>query len=392
MLTENKIFNQLTEKFKKNFDNTKELIYLRAPGRVNLIGEHTDYNNGFVFPSAINLEIYGVAGKRNDSLIQAYSLDFEEMKSFDINQEIEKENSWLDYIKGVIKELKNEGEIESGANIIFKSTLPVGSGLSSSAAFELINAQLFSNLNSVEISKKDLALLCQRAENKFVGVNCGIMDQFAIALSKEDSALFLDTMTLDYETVSLNLSEYKIMIGNTNKPRTLADSAYNERRQECETAVRILQGSNNKIESLRDADIKMLEENKSQFSQNIYQRAKHVITENKRVIDSVTALKENNLKKFGELMVESHKSLKDLYEVSCKELDVMVEEALKIDGVLGSRMTGAGFGGCTVSIVRNNKLDMFINTVGKNYEERTSLKPEFYTVTAVDGAEITKNS
>ena len=388
MFSDDKIANELQETFKNRFKSINDLIYIRAPGRVNLIGEHTDYNNGFVFPAAVNLEIYGIACKRDDSVIQAYSEDFQELKNFDVIQEIKKEDSWIDYIKGVINELKDIGEIKYGADIVFKSTLPIGSGLSSSAAFEFANALLFSDINSIKISRKELALLCQRAENNFIKVNCGIMDQFAVGLCREGSALFLDTMSLEYEIVDLNMSAHKMIIGNTGKPRTLADSAYNTRRKECESALSILKKNNDQIGSLRDVDIDMLRENKGLFEENIYKRAEHVVEENKRVLDSIVFLKEKDLENFGKLMIRSHESLRDLYEVSCRELDLMVEEALSIDGVVGSRMTGAGFGGCTISLIKENSVDMFIDKVGSNYEKGTGLKPEFYVVDAVNGAEI----
>ena len=388
MFLENKIIIALQKVFNSKFKSNDELIYIRAPGRVNLIGEHTDYNNGFVFPAAVNLEIYGIACKRDDSVIQVYSEDFQELKKFDTSLEIKKEDSWLDYIKGVIEELKEIVEIKYGSDIACTSTLPVDSGLSSSAAFEFANALLFSDINSIEISREDLALLCQRAENNYIGVNCGIMDQFAVGLGEEDSALFLDTMKMEYELVNLRLSGHKMIIGNTGKPRTLADSAYNTRRKECETAVSILKNNNDKIGSLRDVDIEMLRKNKDLFEENIYKRALHVVEENKRVLDSVAFLKEKDLKNFGKLMIRSHESLRDLYEVSCRELDVMVEEALSIDGVLGSRMTGAGFGGCTISLIEENSVVAFVDKVGRNYKKETGLEPEFYVVDAVNGVEI----
>ncbi len=377
----------LEKKFKDVFSREPN-IELRSPGRVNLIGEHTDYNDGFVFPAAINLEIRGLAAVRDDSRVNVYSMDFNEFKSFDINNDLKKEGSWIDYIKGVVVELKKTGKITKGADIIYNSNLPVGSGLSSSAAFEVINAILFSKINDIDLSLREIALLSQRAENKFVGVNCGIMDQFSIALGKKDSALFLDTKTLNYEIVPLNMEGYKIIISNTNKPRELSSSAYNERREQCETAVSILKKNNYDISSLRDLNSSQLKEISSILPEINFKRVKHVVEENERVLKSVEYLKSGALKSFGKLLNESHKSLRDYYEVSCSELDILVEEAMKIEGTLGSRMTGAGFGGCTISIVKEDMIEDFVENVGKNYLKRTGLKADFYISEAVNGAEI----
>ncbi len=377
----------LEKKFKDVFSREPN-IELRSPGRVNLIGEHTDYNDGFVFPAAINLEIKGLAAVRDDSRVNVYSMDFNEFKSFDINNDLKKEGSWIDYIKGVIVELKKTGKITKGADIVYNSNLPVGSGLSSSAAFEVINAILFSKINDIDLSLREIALLSQRAENKFIGVNCGIMDQFSIALGKKDSALFLDTKTLNYEIVPLNMKGYKIVISNTNKPRELSSSAYNERREQCETAVSILKKNNYDISSLRDLNSSQLKEISSILPEINFKRVKHVVEENERVLKSVEYLKSGALKSFGKLLNESHKSLKDYYEVSCSELDILVEEAMKIEGTLGSRMTGAGFGGCTISIVKEDMIEDFVEKVGKNYFKITGLKAHFYISEAVNGAEI----
>jgi galactokinase len=375
----------MISEFEKQFGPSKDLLSFRAPGRVNLIGEHTDYNAGFVFPCAIEMEVSAVAAPRHDNMIRAYSRDFGERKEFRTDDSRKDAASWVNYMKGVLVELGLKGGLTRGADIVFRSDLPVGSGLSSSAAFELINCLIFSEINGVALARPEMALLCQRAENKFVGVNCGIMDQFAIALGKKDHALFLDTRDLGCEAVPLNLGDYRIVIANTNKPRTLAGSAYNTRRGECETAVAVLKGKHAKIAALRDAEMDLLESCRSEMPDNVYRRAKHVIGEDDRVLASVKALKAGDLVSFGGLMIRSHESLRDLYEVSCKELDVMVEEALKVPGVLGSRMTGAGFGGCTVSLVKASSVDRFKSDVGRAYAARTGLKAEFYVTTAVDG-------
>ncbi len=379
--------NELKEKFKELFSQNPTLE-LRSPGRVNLIGEHTDYNDGFVFPAAINLEIKGVTKPRNNSKVNLFSMDFNELKSFDLSQELKKDESWSDYIKGVINELKKVGKVKRGADVVFKSNLPVGSGLSSSAAFEVINALLFSKINDIELNNVEIALLSQKAENNFVGVNCGIMDQFAVALGEKGSAIFLDTKNLDYEIVPLNMKGYKIIISNTNKPRELSSSAYNERREQCEEAVEILKKNGYKINSLRDVKSKDLREIKKLLPEINFKRVKHVVEENERVLKSVKLLKDGEIKEFGKLLNQSHSSLKNLYEVSCKELDILIEEALKIEGTIGSRMTGAGFGGCTVSIVKEQSINNFIEVVCKNYYEKTGLEADFYVSEAVNGAEI----
>ena len=376
---------ELEKTFRKVFGNSGPLARFRSPGRVNLIGEHTDYNAGFVFPCAVEMEILAVASARSDSKVRMYSRDFDEMKEFDLNDRAKDEKSWVNYVKGVLVELGAMGGLVRGVDAVFESNLPVGSGLSSSAAFELVNCLIFSSINDIILDRPEMALLCQRAENRFVGVNCGIMDQFAISLGKKDSALFLDTRDLSYEAVPLNLGQYRIVIANTNKPRTLAGSAYNTRRSECETAVSILKKTAGNITALRDVKIEELEAGKSGMEDRVYRRAKHVVGENARVVESVKALKAGDLGKFGKLMAASHESLRDLYQVSCKELDVMVEEAMKIRGVLGSRMTGAGFGGCTVSLVESSSVEEFKVSVGSQYAAKTGSKADFYITTAVDG-------
>ncbi len=373
-----------------NNHSKSNIINLISPGRVNLIGEHTDYNNGFVLPAAISLFITAKAVKRNDNKINVYSVDMNEKRSFLLSEKYKKEGTWVDYIKGVIIELNKIKLLKYGVDVAFKSNLPMGSGLSSSAAFELINAKLFSYINEINLSNKELALLCQKAENNFIGVNCGIMDQFAVALGEKGSALFLDTMTLDYEIINLNLDNYKIVISNTNKPRKLSESAYNKRRKECETVVSIIKESNKNINSLRDVTMDILKSYREKIDNVLYKRAQHVIEENNRVIESINSLKKRDLKKFGELMVKSHFSLRDLYEVSCKELDTLVEEFIKYNEVIGSRMTGAGFGGCTVSIVKKENLTELLEKISEVYNKKIGLKVEHYIVDAVDGVKVVK--
>jgi len=382
------MYQTLISQFKQVFSYETDFIKLRAPGRVNLIGEHTDYNNGFVLPAAINLEIKGLAAPRKDNRVNIFSMDYGEMKYFNLDQIQKDDTAWTNYIKGVARELEDLATLNTGADIVFKSNLPLNSGLSSSAAFEVINALLLARINQIDLSKSEVALLCQRAENNFVGVNCGIMDQFAVALAKKDKALFIDTQDLQYKNIDLNLADHKIILINTNKPRTLADSAYNERRKECENAVSVCAQESPDIMSLRDVEEDLLKSCKVRMSDTVYRRAKHVIKENNRVLESIKQLQSGNLEQFGQLMNESHYSLKDLYEVSCLELDVLVEEALKIDGVVGSRMTGAGFGGCTVSLVHNDQTEKFKTEVSREYLKRTNINADIYVTTAESGAQI----
>ncbi len=371
--------------FSRHFGHNLNLSVFRSPGRVNLIGEHTDYNEGFVFPGAIDRQIIAIASPRSDDTIRAWSEDLQELGTFQISSITKGERHWTDYIKGVAKEFTEIKKGGIGYDIVFQSDLPAESGLSSSAAFEMINAFVLAKFNNMMMSPVEMALLCQRAENSFVGLNCGIMDQFAIALGKKDSALYLDTKTLEYEVVNFNLASYSIVIGNTKKPRTLASSAYNTRRAECGEAVRVFSEKVKPVSSLRYLTLEQLETIQSELSETVYRRAKHVISENKRVQDSVKALKTNNIKLFGELMIASHNSLRDDYEVSCTELDVMVSEAIKTKGCAGSRMTGAGFGGCTVSLVEKDHVEDFIKIVGKAYQEKTKIVPEFYVTGLSDG-------
>ncbi len=378
----------LFNEFKRIYGEQDDLIMLRSPGRVNLIGEHTDYNGGFVFPAAIDLQIYGLAAARQDTMVQIFSIDLQDKLSYDLKQFEKSEPSWGNYAKGVAAELLKIRPLKHGVNVVFASSLPLNSGLSSSAAFEIINGLLLASVNQLNISPKEMALLCQRAENNYIGVNCGMMDQFAVALCQKDAALFIDTRNLEYESIPLNLGDYRILIANTNKPRTLADSAYNQRRSECEQAVSILARHQPEIQSLRDADISLLNSLEQEMEPLVFNRARHVIEENGRVKMSIEALQKKNLAQFGEYMNASHQSLRDLYQVSCKELDILVTEAVKVEGVAGTRMTGAGFGGCTVTIIHKDQTEEFINQVGSAYNKKTGRTADFYITPAISGAEI----
>ena len=347
---------KLVEKFKEIFGEGGDIRVYFAPGRVNLIGEHTDYNGGHVFPCALTIGTYGVARKRDDQTLRFYSVNFERLGVLESSVEqlkADKKADWTNYPKGVMWAFGQKGmKVEQGMDLLLFGNIPNGSGLSSSASVEVLTGYVLKDLFGFDVSNQDLALIGQFAENQFNGVNCGIMDQFAIAMGRAGHAIFLDTADLKYEYAPIKLDGAKIVISCTNKKRGLGDSKYNERRSECETALAELQKVV-EIESLGDLDQETFEKYQSAIQSEVRRkRARHAVCENQRTIRAVEALKADDVALFGQLMNASHVSLRDDYEVTGVELDTLVEEAWKVEGVIGSRMTGAGFGGCTVSIVR----------------------------------------
>ncbi len=372
------------KKFAEVFGDAEGVEAFFAPGRVNLIGEHTDYNGGHVFPCALTIGTYAVARKREDNKLRFYSMNFERLgiieSSLD-NLEPDKEAGWTNYPKGVIWAFGEKGyKINCGFDILLNGNIPNGSGLSSSASVEVVTGYILSEMLGLDVSNQELALIGQFSENNFNGVNCGIMDQFAIAMGKKDNAIFLDTSDLSFEYAPIKLDGAKIVISCSNKKRGLGDSKYNERRTECEEALKAIQ-SGMGINSLGDLDEEQFEQVKSVIKdEDQRKRAKHAVYENQRTIKAVSALKNNDIELFGKLMNESHVSLRDDYEVTGEELDTLVEEAWKVDGVIGSRMTGAGFGGCTVSIVKDEAVGTFIENVGKAYKDRIGYAADFYVV------------
>lgn len=376
-------------KFAEIFGDTEGAKVYFAPGRVNLIGEHTDYNGGHVFPCALTIGTYGVARMREDKVLRFYSMNFEELGVMESSVEglkPEKEADWTNYPKGVMWAFQEKGyKVDCGMDLLLFGNIPNGSGLSSSASVEVLTGYILRDFYGFDVTNQDLALIGQYSENHFNGVNCGIMDQFAIAMGKKDSAIFLDTADLTYEYAPVKLEEAKIVIGCTNKKRGLGDSKYNERRSECEMALSELQKVVD-IKSLGELNEEQFEEYKSAIQDEVrVRRAKHAVYENQRTIKAVEALENNDIALFGELMNESHKSLSKDYEVTGIELDTMVEAAWKQEGVIGARMTGAGFGGCTVSIVKEDKVEDFIKGVGKEYEEKIGYAADFYVVDIGDG-------
>lgn len=368
-------------------ENNNEIRSYHSPGRVNLIGEHTDYNGGYVFPCALSFGTYTVARKRNDSIMKFASTNFDLKVEVDLNDnKYVKEHDWTNYTKGVVDQfVKNSSNI-FGFEVMFSGNIPNGAGLSSSASLELAMSVVLNDLFDLNYSMIDIVKLSQKAENEFVGLNCGIMDQFAVGMGKKDNAMFLNCRNLEYEYAPVVLNGAKIVIANSHKRRGLADSKYNERRSECEKAVEDLKKVMN-IECLADVSVEELEKNKLTIESEVCRkRAEHVVYEDDRTLKAVKMLQEGKIDEFGKLMNASHDSLRDLYEVTGLELDTLVEEARKIEGTIGSRMTGAGFGGCTVSIVKDDYIDKFIDEVGKNYKAKTGLTAEFYVAEIGDGA------
>lgn len=377
------------KKFGEVFGDTEGVKVFFAPGRVNLIGEHTDYNGGHVFPCALTIGTYAAARVREDKKLRFYSMNFEQLGVIESSIEglkPEKEADWTNYPKGVMWAFEKKGfQIPNGMDILLNGNIPNGSGLSSSASVEVLTGAVLRDFFGFEVSNQDLALIGQYSENKFNGVNCGIMDQFAIAMGKKDHAIFLDTADLSYTYAPVKLEGAKIVIACSNKKRGLGDSKYNERRRECETALAELQKAVN-IKSLGELTEAQFEEYKSAIKDETrIRRAKHAVYENQRTLKAVAALSANDIALFGQLMNDSHVSLRDDYEVTGIELDTLVEEAWKVKGVIGSRMTGAGFGGCTVSIVEDDAIDSFIAQVGEAYKAKIGYAADFYVVEIGDG-------
>ncbi len=384
-----KIKEELLAKFIEVFGPGGEITSYFAPGRVNLIGEHTDYNGGHVFPCALTIGTYAIARKNSSRNLCLYSVNFDELGIITISLDdltYAKEDDWANYPKGVVWAFAEKGmKIDSGMDILYYGNIPNSSGLSSSASIEVVTGYILDQTFGFNTSLIDIALISQYAENEFIGVNCGIMDQFAIAMGKKDHAIFLDTSNLNYEYAPIQLDGAKIVIICSNKKRGLGDSKYNERRTECETALEELKKVVS-INTLGDLTEEQFEQYKDAIQDEVRRkRAKHAVYENQRTIKAVKALKENDIITFGKLMNESHVSLRDDYEVTGIELDTLVETSIAQDGVIGSRMTGAGFGGCTVSIVKEEAIDAFAKNVGEAYLRKIGYKADFYVVEIGNG-------
>ena len=381
----------INDKFTEIFGEQAEATFF-SPGRINLIGEHTDYNGGHVFPCAISLGTYGAARKREDNKLRFYSANFEDLGIIETSLDdlkYDKKDNWVNYAKGMIYFLKETGhDVDKGMDIFIEGNIPNGSGLSSSASLEMLIGVIAQELFNLDIDRVDLVKLGMETENKFIGVNSGIMDQFAVGMGKQNQAILLDTNTLEYSYAPVDMGNNVIVIMNTNKRRELADSKYNERRSECETAVGELQAKLD-IKTLGELDAQTFDEYAYLIEdENRLKRARHAVWENQRTMQAQTALEEGDLEKFGRLVNASHVSLEHDYEVTGIELDTLAHTAWKQEGVLGARMTGAGFGGCGIAIVDKDKVESFKKNVGKVYTEKIGYAPAFYIAEIADGTKV----
>lgn len=392
------MIDKLIKDFKKifSYQEDENIKIFFSPGRVNLIGEHTDHNGGYVFPCALDFGTYAVVRKREDKKFRMYSENFENLGTIEFNLDKlinDKKDHWANYPKGVIKTFLDKGyKISSGFDVLFLGTIPNGAGLSSSSSIEVLVAVILQDLFSIDIDRIEIAKICQEVENNFIGVKSGIMDQFAIGMGKKNNAILLDCNTLIYKYVPIELENMSIVVANTNKKRGLADSKYNERRDDCQRALKILKENSVNIKYLCELNNEDFDKVKHLIMEDetALKRATHAIRENERAKKAVELLIQGNIEAFGKLMNDSHISLRDDYEVTGFELDSLVEAAWEEKGTIGSRMTGAGFGGCTVSIVRNKNLDDFIKNVGEKYKNKVGYEASFYIANVGDGAKRIK--
>ncbi|MCM8772200.1 MAG: galactokinase [Candidatus Omnitrophica bacterium] len=379
-------FYLLEKELQKIFGKGERPLFFIAPGRVNIIGEHTDYNGGYVMPFAVDRFIYLGARKNHTNKVNFISLQFKDAISVNLD-DIRVTKTWVDYPLGVISVLKEYGYKVDGVDLIYESNIPIGGGLSSSGAIEVITLTALNEIFDFKIEKQKIPILCQKAENEFVGARCGIMDQFIITMAKKERAILLNCRNLEFDYVPVNLGEFYFLISSTNVSHSIASGEYNKRRAECEEGLRILKNFID-IETISDLKKREFEKYKNKLPENIRKRIKHVVEENQRVLEAKEALLKGDVVKLGDLLNASHISLRDLYEVSCKEVEIMREESLKIDGVLGCRITGGGFGGCLISLIHKDSIEKYIKEVRKNYTEKTGIIPEFHVCQIVDGCSI----
>jgi galactokinase len=363
----------------------EEPLMVRSPGRINIIGEHTDYNGGFVMPAAIDKAIYIGISKRNDEEIHLYAEDYKQTHTAKLTELKISEKVWPNYILGVVDQLLKRGYRIGGFNLYIDGDVPLGAGLSSSAAVECAAAYALGQLFALSVSPLDIALIAQQAEHVFAGVSCGIMDQFASVFGKKDHAILLDCRSMDYQYIPLSLEGYQLLLLNTNVKHSLSDSAYNERKAQCEQGVAWVKNDYPEVTSLRDVDLDMLHQCVEQKDRNVYGKCRFVITENQRLLKAAAHLKEGNLEALGQLMLETHKRLSEDYEVSCKELDFLVNTVKDLDAVLGARMMGGGFGGCTLNIVKSEEIDNLVNMVSTEYLSEFGIKLDAYVVQTASG-------
>lgn len=382
------LFDSVSKEFERLHGSDANLVIVRSPGRINLIGEHTDYNDGFVLPSAIDRAIYLAVAPKKGFVVSIHSLDFDDEVRFDSRRPVRSDKAWANYLIGIIAQLKKTGHDVGGFDCVYAGDIPIGSGMSSSAAVEAGLAFALDSIFGLGIQRTDLARIAQRSENEFVGVKCGIMDQFANLLSKGDSALYLDCRSLDFQHVPFVGKALEFVLCDTGVKHSLASSEYNLRREQCEAGVGVIRKHSPGVRSLRDVGFGMLEEYKNELDETVYKRCRYVIAENERVGLARKYLREENYSGFGELLYLSHRGLKEEYEVSCMELDILVEEASKIDGVLGARMMGGGFGGCTLNLVERDFADGFREKITSSYLEKTGITPKIYECCLVPGTEV----
>ncbi len=374
----------IKDKFKDIFQT--EPLMLRSPGRINLIGEHTDYNDGFVFPAAIDKEVHFALAKNSIDKFRFYAFDLNESFEMNINELSKSNTSWANYLLGVVAQYQKVGlVIDAGIDCVFGGNIPMGAGLSSSAAIENGFAYAINVLFNFSVDKLQMVKMAQKAEHEYAGVMCGIMDQFASMYGQENNALKLDCRTLDYIYANVNMKDYGIVLCDSNVKHELASSEYNARRKECQQGVAIMKKHDSKITALRDISIEMLEEHKSEFDSVVFKRCAYVVKENKRVEEAFAALQKNNNEKFGELMYQSHEGLRDEYEVSCSELDVLFSLARKSSSVIGARMMGGGFGGCTINLVKREQMESFAEHIAKDYCEITGKETDIHFVQIANG-------
>ncbi len=385
------VAQRVTREFARRFRGPCRVF--RAPGRVNLIGEHTDYNDGFVMPAALGFYTCAAVGPRSDGRLTIYSVDFDETVDIEIDALAQGPTGhWSDYLRGVAAVLRARGVPVAGANLVIKGEVPIGAGLSSSAAIEVSTALALLAAAGAHLDRREIAAVCQRAEHEYVGTRCGIMDQFISCFGQAGHALLLDCRTLAYEPVPIP-DTVRIVICNTMVKHELAGGEYNRRRADCEAGVQLLQRHVPKVRALRDVDMQQLERYSGEMPERTYRRCRHVVSENARTQEAAAALKNGDLSLFGKLMYASHASLRDDYEVSCRELDLLVDLGAKCDGVFGARMTGGGFGGCSVNLVEAGAVDTFQHDIARWYQTETGRPPEIYVCAASDGAgEVGPNS
>lgn len=375
--------NSIRNKFRELFG--QEALIIRSPGRINLIGEHLDYNMGFVLPAAINKAIWLGIQKREDDMICLHSIDYEDNYRSSINDISPSGKLWPDYILGVVEQIQKTHSLKQGFNIVFGGDIPPGAGLSSSAALECATAFALNKLLGLGYEKMDLVKIGQAAENEFVGVKCGIMDQFASVFGKKEHLIRLDCRSMDYVYVPFHANKFKLLLFDTRVKHSLADSAYNQRREQCEKGVNLIQGFRPEVKSLRDASQEMLDDYVKGADETVYRRCTYVVSEINRLLDGCEDLQKDDLKSFGKRMFETHAGLKDLYEVSCKELDLLVDLVKEDPNVIGARMMGGGFGGCTINLVNAEAAESLIRKVSDAYLSETGTEMLVYEVEIEDG-------